>query len=88
MIGVSNFEAVAAAVPEDARAGRSLAVVIDAKRSDLYVQAFGAAPGAAPGADSAPVTPARAIAPAELSAFLSADWPPISVYRMYSTSCS
>jgi len=74
VIGVSNFEAVAAAVPEDARTGRSLVVVIDAKRSDLYVQAFGAVPGAAPGAapaaDSAPVTPARAIAPAELSAFL------------------
>ncbi len=66
VIGVSNFEAVAAAVPEDARAGRALAVVIDAKRSDLYVQAFDAAPGA----DSAPVTPARAIAPADLDAFL------------------
>ncbi|MEE8499924.1 MAG: tRNA (adenosine(37)-N6)-threonylcarbamoyltransferase complex dimerization subunit type 1 TsaB, partial [Kiloniellales bacterium] len=70
VIGISNFEAVAAAVPADARAGRSLAVVIDAKRSDLYVQAFGAAPGAAPGTDSAPLTPARAIAPADLSAFL------------------
>ncbi len=78
VIGVSNFEAVAAAVPEDARTGRSLVVVIDAKRSDLYVQAFGAvpgaapeaAPGAAPAADSAPVTLARAIAPADLSAFL------------------
>jgi tRNA threonylcarbamoyladenosine biosynthesis protein TsaB len=74
VIGISNFEAVAAAVPRnaqgDARAGRSLAVVIDAKRSDLYVQAFGVAPGAAPGADLAPVTPARAIAPADLSAFL------------------
>ena len=66
VIGVSNFEALAVAVPENARAGRSLAVVIDAKRSDLYVQAFGAALGAA----LAPATAARAIAPADLGAFL------------------
>ena len=65
-IGVSNFEAVAAAVSEDQRLGHSLVVVIDAKRSDLYVQAFGTAPGAA----LAPVTEARAIAPADLGAFL------------------
>ena len=86
VIGVSNFEAVAAAVPRNAQgdaqgraqgrapAGRTLAVVIDAKRNDLYVQAFGTAPGPDSGADSgailAPVTPARAIAPADLSAFL------------------
>jgi tRNA threonylcarbamoyladenosine biosynthesis protein TsaB len=62
VIGVSNFEAVAAAVPEEARIGRSLAVVIDAKRSDLYVQVFDAA--------LAPVTEARAIAPKDLEAFL------------------
>ncbi len=70
VIGISNFEAVAAAVPEDAWAGRSLAVVIDAKRSDLYVQAFGATSGAAPGAHFSPATAPRAIAPADLSAFL------------------
>lgn len=62
LIGVSNFEAVAAAVPEDERRGRSLAVVIDAKRSDLYAQAFGP--------DLVPATEARAIAPAELDGFL------------------
>jgi tRNA threonylcarbamoyladenosine biosynthesis protein TsaB len=62
VIGVSNFEAVAAAVPEAARADRILAAVIDAKRSDLYVQAFDA--------DLTPLTPARALAPTELSAFL------------------
>jgi len=62
VIGVSNFEAVAAAVPEAARADRILAAVIDAKRSDLYVQAFDA--------DLVPLTPARALAPGELSAFL------------------
>ncbi len=74
VIGVSNFEAVAAAVPEDERRGRSLAVVIDAKRSDLYVQAFGAVPGTArgtaPGEGLAPVTEAQAIAPADLDAIL------------------
>jgi tRNA threonylcarbamoyladenosine biosynthesis protein TsaB len=62
VIGISNFEAVAAAVPESARAERGLAVVIDAKRSDLYVQAFG------PGLE--PATLARAIAPRDLDAFL------------------
>ncbi len=66
VIGVSNFEAVAAAVPDDERRGRSLAVVIDAKRSDLYVQAFGAVPGAG----LEPVTEAQAIAPADLDAIL------------------
>ncbi len=66
-IGISNFEAVAASVPEDERAGRSLAVVIDAKRSDLYVQGFGAAPG---GSDLEPAAPARAIGPMDLDAFL------------------
>ena len=70
VIGISNFEAVAAAVPEDARAGRDLVAVIDAKRSDLYVQVFSAAPGAASGAALAPVTEARAIAPADLDGFL------------------
>ncbi len=76
LIGVSNFEAVAAAVPEDERRGRSLAVVLDAKRSDLYVQAFGAVPGTAPGTAPgkggglAPVTEAQAIAPADLDAVL------------------
>lgn len=40
VMGVSNFEAVAAAVTPDECAGRSLAVVLDAKRADLYVQAF------------------------------------------------
>ncbi len=70
VIGVSNFEAVAAAVPEDERRGRSLVVVIDAKRSDLYVQAFGAAPGTAQGEGLAPAIEAQAIAPADLDAIL------------------
>lgn len=62
LIGLSNFEAVAAMVPEDARRGRTLAVLIDAKRSDLYVQAFDAG--------LEPVTGARAIAVGELDGFL------------------
>ncbi len=75
VIGLSNFEAVAAAVSETERRGRSLAVVIDAKRSDLYVQAFGVAPRAAPGgaapvAALAPTTEGQAIAPADLDAIL------------------
>ena len=62
LIGVSNFEAVAAAVPEAERRGRSLAVLIDAKRSDLYAQALSA--------DLAPLTEPRALAPEALDGFL------------------
>ncbi len=40
VIGISNFEAVAAAALPQECAGRSLAVVLDAKRADLYVQTF------------------------------------------------
>lgn len=40
VIGISNFEAVAAAAKPEECAGRNLAVVLDAKRADLYVQAF------------------------------------------------
>lgn len=40
LIGYSNFAVLEAAVPDGERAGRRLAVVIDAKRADLYVQAF------------------------------------------------
>lgn len=46
LLGVTNFEAVAAAVPEVERSGRSMVVLLDAKRSDLYLQNF--APGGAP----------------------------------------
>ena len=59
VIGISNFEAVAAAVPESERRGRSLAVLIDAKRSDLYAQAFSAEPAA--------LTEQRALAPEALT---------------------
>jgi tRNA threonylcarbamoyladenosine biosynthesis protein TsaB len=41
LIGISNFLALAAAaVRDETRAGHWLAVLIDAKRDDLYVQAF------------------------------------------------
>ncbi len=39
-IGVSAFAAIAAAIPGDALAGRALAVAIDTKRGDVYVQVF------------------------------------------------
>ena len=42
LIGVSNFEALAAAVPAEERGGRHLVVLIDAKRADCYVQVFAA----------------------------------------------
>jgi tRNA threonylcarbamoyladenosine biosynthesis protein TsaB len=43
LIGISNFLALAAAaVRDETRAGHWLAVLIDAKRDDLYVQAFDA----------------------------------------------
>ncbi len=40
LLGYSNFEVLAAAAPAESRRGRTLAVLIDAKRADLYVQAF------------------------------------------------
>ena len=40
VLGVSNFEAVAATVAKDERRDRCLAVLLDAKRTDLYVQVF------------------------------------------------
>ncbi len=61
VIGVSNFEAVAAAVPEIERRGRSLAVLIDAKRNDLYAQAFSA--------ELAALAEPRALAPEALAGF-------------------
>ena len=42
LIGISNFEAAAAAVPRTEREGRSLVVALDAKRPELYLQCFDA----------------------------------------------
>ncbi len=62
VIGVSNFEAVAAAVPETERRGRSLAVLIDAKRRELFAQAFSA--------ELTPLAAPRAVAPEALDGIL------------------
>lgn len=42
LIGVTTLEAVAAAVPEELRAGRDLAVVLDARKGEVYLQRFSA----------------------------------------------
>ena len=39
-LGLTSFEAVAAAVPPALRAGRSLIVAIESRREELYLQAF------------------------------------------------
>lgn len=62
VLGVTSFEAAAASVPEAERAGRTLAVVLDAKRADLYAQAFDAR--------LAPLTGPLAAAPEALDALL------------------
>ena len=41
-LGISAFAAVAAAIPEAVRRGRALAVAIDTKRGDVYLQCFAA----------------------------------------------
>lgn len=68
LIGISNFEAVAAAVPEAERAGRSLAVVLDSKRHEYYVQAFAAPEDGV----LRPLAPGAAVPPDELDAWLPA----------------
>lgn len=42
VIGITTTEALAAAVPESARAGRRVLAVIDSKRADLFLQWFDA----------------------------------------------
>ena len=43
LVGVTNFEALAGAVPEaELAGGRTLAVLLDAKRTEVYAQAFAA----------------------------------------------
>lgn len=41
LLGVSSFLAVAAGVPKAEREGRQLAVLIEAKRAEIYLQVFG-----------------------------------------------
>ncbi len=40
LIGVTSFAAVAASVPVRRRAGRTLAVALDSKRAEIYLQCF------------------------------------------------
>jgi tRNA threonylcarbamoyladenosine biosynthesis protein TsaB len=61
-IGISNFDAIAAAVPPSARRGRSLIVALDSKRAEFFLQAFGES-GTVLGAG-------RQVAPAQLQSFL------------------
>jgi tRNA threonylcarbamoyladenosine biosynthesis protein TsaB len=50
VVGVTSFAAVAAAVPPDRRAGRTLAVALDSKRADIFLQCFAAdGPALGPG---------------------------------------
>jgi tRNA threonylcarbamoyladenosine biosynthesis protein TsaB len=62
LIGLSNFEAVAAAVPDDEREYGTLAVLIGAKRREVYAQAFSR--------DLAPLTEAGLFAPEALDGAL------------------
>jgi tRNA threonylcarbamoyladenosine biosynthesis protein TsaB len=55
VLGATTLEVVAHAVPEEERAGASVAAVIESKRTDLYVQAFG--PDLAPLGEPASVMP-------------------------------
>ncbi|MFQ5938504.1 MAG: tRNA (adenosine(37)-N6)-threonylcarbamoyltransferase complex dimerization subunit type 1 TsaB [Alphaproteobacteria bacterium] len=58
LVGVTTLEAVAHAVPPAERAGRTLLVVLDTKRADVYAQLFSA--------DLAPLGPATALLPDDL----------------------
>jgi len=64
VIGITSFEAVAAAVPAEERRGRVLAVLLDAKRREVYVQAFDAA--------LLPLAPGTALVPEDLAGALPA----------------
>jgi tRNA threonylcarbamoyladenosine biosynthesis protein TsaB len=62
VIGISNFDAIAAAVPPPARHGRPLVVALDSKRTEIFLQAF---------AESGPALgEGRQLAPAEIESFL------------------
>lgn len=67
LIGVTNFEAVAAAVPVVAAAGRALLVALETKRDDLYVQHFTEDAGI-----WRPAAPARSLTLADLARYVGA----------------
>ncbi|WP_119418468.1 tRNA (adenosine(37)-N6)-threonylcarbamoyltransferase complex dimerization subunit type 1 TsaB, partial [Desertibaculum subflavum] len=56
-VGLSTLEAIAAGVPEAARAGRRILAVIDARRGEVFAQGFAA--------DLSPLTEAIVASPAE-----------------------
>ncbi|MGH6959987.1 MAG: tRNA (adenosine(37)-N6)-threonylcarbamoyltransferase complex dimerization subunit type 1 TsaB, partial [Dongiaceae bacterium] len=60
VIGVTSFAAVAEAVPAAERRDRSLLVLIDSKRDDLFMQYF--SPDLAPQGDAAAMTPEAILA--------------------------
>lgn len=60
IVGIDNFAAAAHAVPYDRRAGRTLLVALDSRRSELFAQAFD---------DTlSPLAEPRCLAPADLPA--------------------
>lgn len=61
-VGVTTFEALAAAVPPGERAGRTIVVAIDTKRADVYLQLFDEA--------LRPISEPAALAPAAVAARL------------------
>ena len=64
LVGVTTLEALAAAVDPAVRQGRVTVALIDSRRGDVFVQAFGA--------DSAPLSEPAAVDPAALDAVLPA----------------
>ena len=60
LLGVTSFDAVAAAVSAEARAGRTLLVAIDSRRDDLFVQSFNP--------QNEPLGPALAVVAQDLAA--------------------
>jgi tRNA threonylcarbamoyladenosine biosynthesis protein TsaB len=61
VLGITNFAAVAAAVPLDRQNGRRLVVALDSKRRELYLQAF---------AEGVPSGESALVAPEAVAAWL------------------
>lgn len=61
-VGVTSFAAVAAAVPDAERCGRTLVVALDSKRAEIFLQAFAA--------DGTAMRGGALVAPADLRAWL------------------
>jgi tRNA threonylcarbamoyladenosine biosynthesis protein TsaB len=58
-LGITSFAAIAAQVPPEARAGRTLVVALDSRRAEFYLQFFGA--------DGAALGEGALVQPAELA---------------------